>query len=141
MKRMPFPILEFDPERKAILEPSEHHGKIDIPDRCVICFFQDVIRSLLKEKKIRKVSVSHSEMASHPIYMLNDRPVALFHPGVGAPLAIGLLEENIARGCSKFIVCGGCGVLDKDIAVGHRNGPESTEADFFNRSTLRGEGI
>jgi uridine phosphorylase len=30
-----------------------------------------------------------------------------------------LLEEAIAFGCRKFIACGGCGVLDKDIAVGH----------------------
>ena len=25
----------------------------------------------------------------------------------------------IAHGCHKFIVCGGCGVLEKEIAVGH----------------------
>jgi uridine phosphorylase len=31
----------------------------------------------------------------------------------------GLLEEVIAYGCRKFIVCGGCGVLAKDLAVGH----------------------
>jgi uridine phosphorylase len=30
-----------------------------------------------------------------------------------------LLEEVIAFGCQKFIVCGGCGVLEPTIAVGH----------------------
>jgi uridine phosphorylase len=30
-----------------------------------------------------------------------------------------LLEEAIAFGCRKFIACGGCGVLEKDMAVGH----------------------
>ena len=34
-------------------------------------------------------------------------------------MAAGLLEEAIAYGCRKFIVCGGCGVLEQDIAVGH----------------------
>jgi len=29
------------------------------------------------------------------------------------------LEEVIAFGCKKFIACGGCGVLDKDISVGN----------------------
>ena len=29
-----------------------------------------------------------------------------------------MLEEMIARGCRKFIAVGGCGVLDKEIAVG-----------------------
>ncbi len=113
------PILEFDPARKAVLEPVEHVDKEDIPERCVICFFQDVINSLLEAGKIVEVTRSRSEMGYHPLYVLKDKPVALFHPGVGAPLAVGLLEENIARGCNKFIVCGGCGVLDKEIAVGH----------------------
>jgi uridine phosphorylase len=45
--------------------------------------------------------------------------LAFFHPGVGAPIAAGLLEEAIAFGCRKFIACGGCGVLEKDMAVGH----------------------
>jgi uridine phosphorylase len=30
-----------------------------------------------------------------------------------------LLEEAIAFGCRKFIACGGCGALDKEIVVGH----------------------
>ena len=38
---------------------------------------------------------------------------------LAAPIAAGLLEEAIAFGCRKFIACGGCGVLEKDIAVGH----------------------
>lgn len=47
--------------------------------------------------------------------------LAFFHPGAGAPLSAALLEEVIAFGCRKFIVCGGCGVLDldKEMAVGH----------------------
>ena len=34
-------------------------------------------------------------------------------------MAAGLLEEVIAIGCRKFVACGGCGVLQRDIAVGH----------------------
>jgi uridine phosphorylase len=30
-----------------------------------------------------------------------------------------MLEEVIALGCRKFIACGGCGVLDSGIAMGH----------------------
>jgi uridine phosphorylase len=124
-----YPILEFDPTNKAVLEPSEHVDRMDIPERCVICFFRDVIDGLLEAGKIKQIAESHSEMATHPVYVLNDRPIALFHPGVGAPLAVGLLEETIARGCNKFIVCGGCGVLDKEIAVGHLVIPTSAVRD------------
>ena len=38
---------------------------------------------------------------------------------VGAPAAARQVEELIARGCNKFIVCGDCGVLDKNIIVGN----------------------
>jgi uridine phosphorylase len=47
------------------------------------------------------------------------RKFAAIHPGVGSALTCGILEEIIVRGCRKFIACGGCGVLDHEIAVGH----------------------
>jgi uridine phosphorylase len=34
-------------------------------------------------------------------------------------LAAGFLDELIAVGVTKFIVCGGCGVLNPEIAAGH----------------------
>lgn len=94
---------------------------MDISERCVICFFQDVINDLLQAGELRQVATSQSEIGFHPIYefQFQGQRLTLFHPGIGAPLAAGLLEETIARGCRKFIACGGCGVLRKDIAVGH----------------------
>ncbi len=38
---------------------------------------------------------------------------------LGAAGSAAFLEELIAYGFKKFIVCGGAGVLRKDIAVGH----------------------
>ena len=55
--------------------------------------------------------------------------LALYHPGVGAPLAAGLLEESIALGCRRFIACGGAGVLDRAIALGHLVVPTSAVRD------------
>ena len=43
----------------------------------------------------------------------------MVHPGVGAPLAAGFLEELIARGVTRVIACGGAGVLVPEIALGH----------------------
>jgi uridine phosphorylase len=40
-----------------------------------------------------------------------------------------LLEEVIARGCQKFIVCGSAGVLDSTIAMGHLLVPTSAIRD------------
>lgn len=118
----PFPILEYDPAPGAILEPSRLIKRVDdIPEHCVICFFQDVIDDLVAAGQARVIAHSSSEIGLHPVYetQFEGRPVAFFHPGIGAPLAVGLMEETIARGASKFIACGGCGVLRRDIAVGH----------------------
>ena len=92
-----------------------------MPEHCVICFFQEVIDHIVEEQQATIAVNLQSEVGAHPIYEIthNSQRLAFFHPGVGAPLAAGLLEEAIACGCRKFIVCGGCGVLQKDIAVGH----------------------
>lgn len=126
-----FPILEFDPADNAIIDPKKEIKAIDIPEHCVICFFQDVINKLNQHKKLTRVAVQKSEVGKHPVYTLEfrEQKIALYHPGVGASLCAGLLEEVIARGCKKFIVCGSCGVLDSAIAVGHLLVPTSAVRD------------
>lgn len=116
-----FPILEHDPDPEAIIDPHRLINKIDVPEHCVICFFAEVIQWLVDERGAQVIAKSKSEMGDHPLYEIdyNGMRLAFFHPGVGAPLAVALLEEMIAYGCRKFVACGGCGVLDKEIAVGH----------------------
>jgi len=126
-----YPILEFDPTREAIIEPGKLIEPVDIPERCVICFFQDVLTELVESDQAKLVVNAKSEIGVHPFYEIgvNGQRVAFFHPGVGAPLAVGLLEEAIARGCRKFIACGGAGVLDNEITVGHLVVPTSAVRD------------
>lgn len=126
-----FPILEFDPDNNAIIDPKKEIKAIDIPDRCVVCFFQDVIQKLNLQQLLTKVTEQKSEIGKHPVYAFEfkDQKLALYHPGVGAPLCAGLLEEVIARGCQKFIVVGSAGVLDSSIARGHLLVPTSAVRD------------
>jgi uridine phosphorylase len=121
MEWLPYPILEFDPAPEALIEPSRLIEPRDIPEHCVICFFRDVLKEVVTERQAQIVVDGAWEDGPHRIYEMThqDRQLAFFHPGVGGPIAANLLEEAIAYGCRKFIVCGGCGVLEKDIAVGH----------------------
>lgn len=116
-----YPILEFDSAPEAVLEPKRLISSIDISEHAVACFFQDVITKLSQTHKARVVKHLKSEIGTHPIYEMevDGKRLAVFHPGVGAPLAAGILEEVIALGCKKFIACGGAGVLEASIAVGH----------------------
>ena len=126
-----FPILDFDPDPRGIIEPSEQIKKIDIPEHCVFTFFQDVIDSLRTAGKLEHITSQRSEMGEHPVYEMkhDGRRIAVAHPGMGAPLAGGMLEELIARGCRKFMACGGCGVLDSSIGVGNVIVPTSALRD------------
>jgi len=121
-----YPILEFDSDVNAVITPGQT-VKLEqaMPERCVICFFKDVIDHLAEEGFATRIATLRSEMGDHPVYAHRyrnqdgDKTVALLQQGVGAPLAAGLLEEVIALGGRKFIACGGAGVLDRAIAMGH----------------------
>ena len=121
MNEADFPILEHDPSPDALIEPSRLLSPIDIPLHCVLCFFQDVIAGLGERGLLQPVYELRSEMGPNPVYLLaiDGQRLALVHPGVGAPLAGGVLDELIALGCRRFIACGGAGVLNRDLVVGH----------------------
>jgi uridine phosphorylase len=129
--RNDFPILEYDPSPEAHIEPGRLLAPADIAPHCVVCFFQDVIRKVVAEHRGRVASMHGSEIGEHPVYEIevDGRPLALFHPGVGAPLAAGMLDEVIAVGCRKFVACGGAGVLVPDVSVGHLIVPLSAVRD------------
>lgn len=115
-----YPILDFDPNPHAILQPDKILAPIEISPACVLCFFQDVIEALQAAGQLRPLYRLGSEIGPNIVYEMdfNDQPLTLCHPGVGAPLAAGFLEELIALGCRTFIACGGCGVLDGTIGAG-----------------------
>lgn len=129
--RRKYPILEFDPSATAVIEPSRCIEPRDMPEHCVICFFREAIARLKHSGQTCEIAAIRSEMGKHPIYEMSvqGRRLALFQGGVGAPLAAGMLEEAIALGCRKFVVCGGAGVLDRQIAVGHLLVPTSAVRD------------
>lgn len=114
------PILEFDSEPEAIIEPVRVIQPHDVPEHCVICFFREVVEKVKVEHGARVIASNAWEDGPHPLYEMAyaGRRLAFYHPGVGAALAAGLLEEAIALGCRTFIACGGCGVLEPGLAVG-----------------------
>jgi uridine phosphorylase len=118
---MSFPITEFDQENEAFIEPSKVIRPRDMPTYCVLCFFKDVIEKVTAEHNGKVIVPNKWEDGPHPIYEIEykGKRLAYYHPGIGSGFSVGLLEEAIAYGCKKFIACGGCGVLDKQIGVGH----------------------
>ena len=131
MIRKEFPILEFDPNSTAIIEPHRVHTWKGIPERCVACFFAEVFEALKGQGRLKLLATQRSEIGDNPIYELDldGRKLTVFHPGVGAPLAAAFLEEVIALGGRKFIACGGAGVLNRELALGHLVVPSAAVRD------------
>jgi uridine phosphorylase len=125
------PILEFDPSPTAVIEPGEVIEPMSIGPHAVLCFFQDVIGDVVERHDGRVIDHVVSEIGRNPIYEIDygGRRLVVMHPGVGAPLAAGFLEELIARGCRSFVACGGAGVLVPDVALGHVIVPTSAVRD------------
>jgi uridine phosphorylase len=117
---MTYPILEHDATREALIEPSRVIKPRDVPEHCVICFFREVIDTVVAGHSAKVLANNVWEDGPHRVYEIayQNQRLAFFHPGVGAPLAAGLLEDVIAFGCRKFMVCGGCGALATGTAVG-----------------------
>jgi len=119
--RRDFPILEFDADRDAFIRPDRIIEPIYISERAVICFFADANERFISRHPHKIVAYMKPEGLTIPVYEVEYKGerVVLVQAIVGAPMAAGHIEELVAYGCRKFIACGGCGVLEKDIAVGH----------------------
>jgi uridine phosphorylase len=120
LRRKKYPILEFDPARRAVIEPSEVIKSINVAEHCVMCFFKDVVKQVAETSGAKVIFEDKGVYGSHPFYQSKHqgKPVVFFQPLVGAPIAAAFLEIAIALGCRKFVVCGAAGVLDRDIPVG-----------------------
>lgn len=116
-----YPLLEHDESVPALIEPTRIIRPRDVPIHCVLCFFREVIVKLHQAGATRFLFDLKSEMGPNPVYEYGSdgNRIAVVHPGVGASLASTFLEELIAFGCRKFIACGGAGVLNRELAVGH----------------------
>ena len=128
----PYPILEYDPSPRALIEPSRVLKPLEtMPEYAVLCFFQEVIEKTCRQTNAPIVFQTASEIGRNPIYVVEveAKHVAVMHPGVGAPLSAAFLEEIIALGCRKIIAVGGAGVLNRELTVGHAIIPTAAVRD------------
>jgi uridine phosphorylase len=125
------PLLEFDPDPVGVLDPAiSLAAKRDtIPERAVMCFYAEILEALPEEAE--QVGTLEAAHGLHPIWRIrrHGTEIAVFHPGVGAPLAAGFLEEAIVTGARRVVACGGCGVLTPEVSAGDIVIPTSAVRD------------
>ncbi|MDD2955271.1 MAG: nucleoside phosphorylase [Oscillospiraceae bacterium] len=121
MQKRDLPILEFDDDRNALIRPFHIFKPMDIAERCVLCNFGQAMEKILNECPHRLVTYFEAESIKLPIFEIEYKGVkiVLLQAYAGAPGSAVQIEVLTALGCQKYIACGGCGVLQKDIAMGH----------------------
>jgi len=124
-------LAEFDAERTALIEANMVVSPRDIPRPAVMCFFSEVIEGITRRGDARQVAELRGAHGVHPIWEIAVRGerLAVYHPGVGAPLAAMFMEEAIGLGCAAFCACGGAGAVQPDLALGHVVVPDSALRD------------
>ena len=113
-----YPVLEFDDQPVAKLNPSNFTEPKFDTDKIIITFFPEVVQKLLDQEAIFEDRVIPGENPV-PIYRFSACPDILLTLGqVGCPACAGNLDLFHAMGITKVMFCGGGGVLDRNIEVG-----------------------
>lgn len=107
-------MRNFFAEGNGVFSPeyiTKNYKKVG--DKLIFCFFHDVIDELLFEHKIDYYQTIFGEN-NIVIYKYVDDDIYIVHGYVGAPAAVGMLEELIALGVRNVVFVGGAGYLRKD---------------------------
>ncbi len=121
MKKNDYPILEFDNDKDAFINPTIVLKTVKdikhIPNKLVICFFHETINRLIEEETLTPFVTIKGEN-SYTFYQFKNEDVLVVPGYIGAPLCGGILDEAIAFGVDKVMFCGGAGSLVQDITLG-----------------------
>lgn len=111
------PLFEKEYGEPALINAADYVKARDVPSHCVVTFFREVVERVRVDHAAEEAYRVRSEMGEFPLlrFEYDGKPLAMILCGVGAPLAVGMLEEIIAAGCRYFVVCGGAGVVDSSI--------------------------
>ena len=132
LKKNKIPLLEFDTERRAVINPQHiRPGAPGLPERGIMCFQEETMKKLKRSGRLKEIYRVHTVCQDYPVYQFTHkaRKLLVFKPTVGAPIAAGIMEELGARGCAKWILCGSAGGLDKAHSFGHLIVPRSAVRD------------
>ena len=110
----------FDNLSPAIINPGR---KEDAPeaDACIVTFSHEIEKHAAEHFADGEIASLWCATGRTPVYLIerNGRRFAFYKTYVGAPITVALMEDAAAElKCGKFILFGGAGCLDREIAHG-----------------------
>ena len=109
------PILEFDDEPTAVINPTHEKLDLELPKKCVFAFLGEYISEYARKAEAVKVSEFLSMTKRYPIYVLKYKgeDITLCEAPVGSAASTQILDWLIGYGVSEIISAGSCGALEK----------------------------
>lgn len=109
------PILEFDTEQTAVINPTHENLDLHLPKKCVFGFLGDYIEEYANKNNIKQVSTFVSATKHYPIYITKykGQEIVLCQAPVGAAPSVQILDWLIGYGVCEIISAGSCGALEK----------------------------
>lgn len=113
-----FPILEFDEDKDAFINPSILVNEYKpFCQRFVICFFHEVVDKMLEDGELEVYETINGENPVY-VYKFKNEDCLISKGYVGGAGCAGIIEEAIGLGSTIITFCGGAGSLHPDITVG-----------------------
>lgn len=114
MLKNEIPILEFDPEQTAVIDPTHERLGLKLPKKCVFAFLGEYIDEYAGRTDTRQISDFVSETKRFPIYItrFKGEEIVLGQAPVGAAPAAQILDWLIGYGVREIVSAGSCGCLE-----------------------------
>ena len=112
----------YDCNGEEIIKAGNNVKKIDyFPKTMLVVFSAKDCAFFLDKYKTTQIGFLKAGGLKFPIYQFEYKglQIGFFNSIIGGAGAAALLEELIALGAEKFLYCGSCGALVKEIAEGH----------------------
>lgn len=110
----------FDNQSKAIINPVVNENAPEV-DACILTFSNKIEEFVLANYECKQIGAFWFATGMTPVYQIEykGKKFAFYKTYVGAPACVGTVEDTLAViKTDKYVVFGGAGCLDKEIAHG-----------------------
>ena len=105
-----YPILEYDPNPRAVLEPGHESPDLRLPRKAAFPFVGDCVADYALDRDLPALGMCETITKRYYVYKVTE-DVCLCEAPMGAPVAACCMDWLIAHGVEEIVSAGSCGVL------------------------------
>lgn len=105
-----YPILEYDPNPRAVLEPGHESPELRLPMKAAFPFVGDCVSDYALEHDLPALGFCETITKRYYVYKVTE-DVCLCEAPMGAPVAACVMDWLIAHGVRHIVAAGSCGAL------------------------------